>query len=52
MSLGGHCEPSYQIERLKLRRISRPLDWMISPSLSHISLLIRKIFLILWIFLI
>ncbi|MGG3800410.1 DUF1796 family putative cysteine peptidase [Metabacillus fastidiosus] len=44
ISLGGHCEPSYQIERLKLRRFSGPLDWMISHSLSHISLLIRKNF--------
>ncbi|KXY30284.1 hypothetical protein AT269_09405 [Bacillus cereus] len=44
ISLGAYCQTAYQLKRKKLRGISTPLDWMISPNLKDVNSILRNQF--------
>ncbi|OXM87388.1 DUF1796 family putative cysteine peptidase [Paenibacillus rigui] len=43
-SLGSKCLASIQLRKNQLRPYSGVLDWMLSPSLQHVNLLLRNRF--------
>jgi hypothetical protein len=43
-SLGGNCQPAYQLRRLGLRKMAGPLDWFVSPSLDRLIPLLENRF--------